>query len=203
MPDYRCQVSLDTSSHQSEDRITNTWHFGANGTIDLADVVANVNLFYNTIDHLFSKDVMDSGHTLKFYDLAQAEPRVPVLVDTSLALVVDGVRDPAPRETAMCLSFKSFYQSGIPPARRRGRVYLGPFSNLIIGLNARPGDAPLGAIRDAGAALLYASSAANNWQWNIYSRVDHASWPVTAGWVDDEFDTQRRRGLRATKKVTF
>jgi hypothetical protein len=38
--------------------------------------------------------------------------------------------------------------------------------------------------------------------WVVYSRVDNRSSPVTDWFVDNSWDTQRRRGPRATSRIT-
>jgi hypothetical protein len=41
-----------------------------------------------------------------------------------------------------------------------------------------------------------------NWDWVLRSPTDKAFKPITDVWVDDEWDTMRSRGLRATQRIT-
>jgi hypothetical protein len=110
-----------------------------------------------------------------------------------------------PPELAICVSFRAALASGVNAARRRGRVYIGPLSD-----NAREGGgdpqvasaARIALAQDADD-LLTASNASADWSWGVYSRTDGILRPVVAGWVDDAFDVQRRRGLEPTTRSTY
>lgn len=101
----------------------------------------------------------------------------------------------------MVLSFQADKVSGLPQARRRGRVYFGPLGGAAEA-SGRPGTTLLSAVVAFGAALLSESNLAD-WTWVVYSTVNNGGAPVTNGWVDNSFDTQRRRGLEWTARTTF
>jgi hypothetical protein len=132
-----------------------------------------------------------------------------------------------PSEVALCLSYFSLSNS----ARHRGRVYIGPFSVVAEGpgspgianpdlmtamqmagefladATTTPGTAGLTAVSPAGAVP--AGIAGVNWMLrsNVGTGTKAAPAPtweqVTHGWVDNEWDTQRRRRVVATARVTF
>lgn len=128
-----------------------------------------------------------------------------------------------PHEVAACLSFRAYIDDAIPeeipagpvgPAgdlrlrsRRRGRIFHGPLSNAAVTTaDGRARLAPAYQINlvQAGEALMNdAGLAADSVDWCVYSRVDGLARPVTGGWVDNSFDTQRRRGIAATTRAPF
>lgn len=110
-----------------------------------------------------------------------------------------------PAEVALCCSFKNTSSgSPIPPRRRRGRVYIGPLvlQDYTADSNnySRPDPRFVGLLAQAGTNLLADSNATAFWTWVVYSRAQFLAFPVTDGWVDDEWDTQRRRGRDASTR---
>jgi hypothetical protein len=95
-----------------------------------------------------------------------------------------------------------------PAARRRGRIYLGPLNASAMGTGAN-GPGLTATFRDAVCAAAGALNAhvasipgATHF-WGIWSRKNTAIYPITTGWMDDAFDTQRRRGIGSTARSTF
>lgn len=110
---------------------------------------------------------------------------------------------PLPLEVAVCCSF---YGGGSEPARnRRGRVFVGPLNITAItdSVDQLPTvHAPFAScLAQAGLGLASATDA--DVQWVVYSRVRSEVFVVEAGWVDNEFDTQRRRQVEATARTSF
>lgn len=116
-----------------------------------------------------------------------------------------------PSEVAVCLSYHADltdYQQELgvtrPAARRRGRIYLGPLNTLARTVDATTGRVKVSAIaqstiKDAATALI----ATGNPNWAIWSRANLLFSEVVGGFVDDAFDTQRRRGEKALARVSF
>jgi hypothetical protein len=48
-----------------------------------------------------------------------------------------------------------------------------------------------------------AAIASASWDWVVYSPTDDAYHEVANGWVDNAWDTQRRRGYKPTSRTTF
>lgn len=130
---------------------------------------------------------------------------------------------PLPEEVAVVLSFHANLAGlaevipGGPPgpegdahqkARNRGRIYLGPISSAVSTAAAndtvppRPGGGAR-TIICAAASRLITESAAADAEWATFSRVGWLSHTVVGGWVDDAFDTQRRRGVETTTRTLF
>lgn len=131
---FRCQVSIPTDSGQGADHVVNVWHFDSDQTFaeDADDVAGRLATFYQSIDQMMPGTVGPSA-TIKVYDLADPEPRTPgVILDVPLSPAGSG--SGMPEEVAFALSMKAAPQSGINPARLRGRVFLGPFTTSALEL---------------------------------------------------------------------
>lgn len=213
----RVQTSLVNKSNFPEDVITNTWYFGsdkvgwtrqqaAQAAVDRLDT------FYDAITAVISGDVLDTIQH-RVYDLNDPQPRQPIAATTSNT--VFGTAAGLPYECAIVLSFKSFFLSGATPARHKGRVYLGPIrasASTTTNGGVRPTAAAMTAIANAATTLRGAGSTADPLQgvvWCQFSAADadptvgDGMRQVVAGWVDDAFDTQRRRGLHPTARTVF
>lgn len=110
-----------------------------------------------------------------------------------------------PLEVALCSSFASEVPPGVSERRRRGRVYIGPFnaSAATVGTGM---PTPLDSLRTALAnrteALADALATAGH-PLCVWSRADAALYPVVRGWVDNAWDTQRRREVDPTARTTW
>jgi len=115
---------------------------------------------------------------------------------------------PLPEEVSAVLSFKAdtaglleVSGSTRPKARRRGRLYLGPLNSGTIGT---AGAGVFLALAFQGTILGAASNFLDQVpEWSVWSRKDAAVHPVVDGWLDNAFDTQRRRGVRANGRTTW
>lgn len=208
MAHYLVQVILEHDSALPEDRAINTWSFSAlTARDDALALLINDELtdFYQAIGGWLSAGLSGNA-TIKFYDRSDASPRSPFFENTFVFTPGEAAR--LPEEVALCLSFKAAVGSGVPPARARGRVFLGPLNTTTLNIGeADNGSRPeldfLGAVRGAAIDFLAASVGAGNWSWEVWSTVDNVGREVVAGWVDNAFDTQRRRGLSATDRLVW
>lgn len=214
MPDryLRTQAVIPYDSGLPGDVTVNTFHFfynGAGSAVDAATAIeSKLQTFYGALQ-AYWPSMVGLTITYKTYDLAEPEPREPVK-ETTFA-IVPGASDALPHEVAACLSFAADPVSGIEPASLRGRIFFGPIANQsdVLVPDGRMDPIFQDVLRDAGAELV--NPGAGNIYLSIYSRTrDEAGQPlansyarVTHGWVDNAFDTQRRRGLEATNRLTF
>lgn len=202
MPNYAAQVTLFPTSNLVEDAVVNTFSCAADDNAAAALFGTALSDRFKAYATQFPSTVRQNNHTVKIYDRADPEPRAPVVTQTwSFAAAPTG--NPCPPEVAHCLSFQANPASGIPQARRRGRVYLGPLDANTIDTAGRPSSALMTATVAFGQALLDASDAAASWEWTVWSETNGAPYIITNGWADDEFDTQRRRGRKATFRQVF
>jgi len=204
MGTIRAQVILHTDDNTPANYVTNSLAFTSPGVFaDFTGLTAVIKDFYDDITVTYlSTELAQNGHEIKYYDLPGTPPNYPVEEDVwNLAANPSGT--PLPQECAICLSFQGARTPGFPQARRRGRIYLG-----LWGTNANTSGRPTAAlitnITTAAATFKAAVAAlADPIDWAIWSTVDQAPVAVDNGWVDNVWDTQRRRGLLETSRTTF
>lgn len=187
--------------------------------------------FYTAINALWARDLNWTNGTYEWFNLATSRPRLAWRTTAMTVSPGDeSLKKELPAEVAIVLSFRAAYASGVNSQRRRGRLYLGPlsyFPSANVDL-ARPPAGQLGALQDAANDLLAASQdAAGDWTWCILSRSDFgglaigeqppsgepfpenpallagAMHEVVAGWIDDAWDIQRRRGIEPSDRFAF
>lgn len=214
MPDYNTQVAIPMDTAVGADVVTNTWHMGDDGLVgpSIETKIGNwhtaLATFYSSIASIFAPAIDHSSVRMKTFDLDQPEPRQP-LVDQIKPISPPGAGAPLPHELAVVLSFHSAFTSGIAPARRRGRVYLGPL--LVADIDTTAADPRVtSAVRSTitGAAsvlMLRTGHATEGWFWRTRSSfpASNSVPQVVAGYVDNALDVQRRRGTVSTGRTTF
>lgn len=217
----RAMVTIPLDSGIPEDSIVNVFHFDGDdfsnpdaeyheGVLDL------LTAFYQAIDTVIFGQNIASPAVLKIYDLRDPTPRVPEYVDEIvLTPLASGIDLTLPNEVSICASFQADAVSGQPQARRRGRVFLGPIHYAaaeMVGSQARPTAAARTAIANACDAMAagYELPVTGSVKWSVYSprtdqtsTIDDAFHDVTNGWVDNAFDTQRRRGGAPTTRTLW
>jgi hypothetical protein len=218
-PHARLQVVLDRDGLLPEDAVVNTWHFEADAgggsdrdkwDLDMPGLLDRVELFYVTVAGIFAPTLAGTGR-IKAYDLSDAKPRVPRVVQEFT--FVPSTSDALPAEVALCLSFKGATESGVNMRRRKGRVFLGPLARTMIDggtpvADVRPGTGNVSSVLTAAEVM--ATGGSGTFRLSIYSptsdpgetMVDAAWNDAVEFWVDNAFDTQRRRGARATARQT-
>jgi hypothetical protein len=212
----RIQVMNKTKTGVPADHITNTWYFdggelGATPADVANDSAGLLATFYAAISSNLSSVLEDLWYWTA-YNMADAEPRIPVANGTFAAPVSQVAGQDYPAEVAVCLSFHAAYQSGEPKARRRGRIFLGPVAESaaeIVNNVVRPKASWRTAICNAAEAMRVAGDTDKFWA--VYSptadaagdSLDDATNDVVGGWVDNAFDIQRSRGQAATARTTF
>jgi hypothetical protein len=207
MANYRAMAIFENESALPEDRFVNTWHFTHPGPIaDAADrVEAALTGFYNAgatgtpLATFMSGKIKRTAAVSEFrvYNLADLTPREPEIRTWTLE-GGDSTQD-LPNEVACCLSF--YADRNIP--RNRGRVFLGPLK--ILGVGNGVADAEVGANLKGAVFLGLDVMRANlgSLVWCVRSEMDNVLRPVTDAWVDNAWDTQRRRGSDPTVRWTY
>lgn len=213
---YLAAVSFPYFTLLPEDVVVNTWHFnfpvGDPAEGDFANIRERLETFYSTVYSSvgfirFAPWIVPASNTIKMYNLEDATPRPPIY-EASMALtsVTPVTTSTIPPEAAICLSYQADGLAGVPQARRRGRVFLGGLGSAIqAGSGVTfPGiaNANRTAIGDAADALMN-GAIADGWIWVVWSRTTSSAAAVTNGWVDDEIDTQRRRGRAPTTRYVW
>lgn len=90
-------------------------------------------------------------------------------------------------------------------SRFRGRIYLGPFNSGVLATDTNGRSEPLLSFRTdlTLIAEAFVADLGADWGWEVFSRRAWAGSLVTHGYIDDAWDTQRRRGQKATTRTTF
>lgn len=200
MPTYRVQAALQHSSGLIEDASTNTWHFTADGPSDLTSVLGALGQFYDDIGTHLSEN-LSGVIEYRCYDLADPEPRVPVLIDTGTIAALG--TDSLPQQVALVLSFQAIAESGETQARRRNRVFTGPYAITAVTAAGIPSATVITNLHDAAETLLATSLSETEWHWVVRSQTTGNIEAVDNGWVDNRWDTQRRRLPRSTARSLF
>lgn len=212
MPILRVQHTLQSDSGLAEDQIVNTFHFNHVGEVLQADldlISGWIHDFFNVSPSASAQPLIStmaatinpSGAKVTIYNLSDLPPRVP-LNESTQNYGATGTTS-LPGEVAVCLSYQAAPLSGVPQARRRGRVYIGPLNNGMVGTTGRPDNSIITTLRHCGRRLLAASNAAPSTDWVVYSQLMGTAADVVGGWVDNAFDTQRRRGQSATTRSSW
>lgn len=212
---YEVQESIPYYTLIPTDVVTNTFHVswvggGSPLTADYTALCNNINTFYTTVYSPASAMAAFMRPALarqRVYDLTQPIPRVPVFSRTSALTVSQDTVPSLPTETSVCLSLKAASVPGINPGSTRGRIYLGGLGT-VWGTGGSTTSFPLvstgGQNNPKNAAVtLLAALAAANWIWVVYSRKLATPFPVVGGFIDNAFDTQRRRGQVTTARTLW
>lgn len=220
MPTYRIDAVLGYRSGIPRDVSINTYHFNVtltdpgeitdalNGTVEaLLD-------FYNTpvgagnsVGNYISDYVDRAGDACRFevYDATGG----PLLANQSWGIDAALEQTSLPLEVALCNSVYTNQNNGVYPlASRRGRNYIGPLNTEAINyandLPPYPDPGFEEALRDGSERLEATVDGLGGINWCIWSRkLQLVTGNVSGGWIDNEFDTQRRRQVEATTRKTW
>lgn len=210
----QARVTFQSMSNIPADNVSNTFCF-YNGTsidkddeADLDNVLDLVDDFYTVAgsgggDALgrFINNTVKRQAIIKLYDFADPEPRAPI-AERIITLPAVVSNNNLPSEVALVGSFQADQVAGMTQRRRRGRVYIGPLCTSAPN-NTNPPTTMVDALKNRMNELLAAADASLLWDWHIYSPTNNNSVKVTNGWVDNTWDTQRRRGPKSTSRTVF
>jgi hypothetical protein len=193
-----------------EDRYINTWHFSGPttgvGSAQFDNIRDMLKDFYTKKNGVWSELCkklslgIQTFADVVIYDLGQPKPRVP-LYSGRYSGFQTGQSIAMPHEVALCFSFEAARVSGAVQSRRRNRVYIGPFNYDVADNAGRPTLELQTMIYDSGMALKAAADASLDWEWSVWSPTNEEDYEVSHIWVDNAFDTQRRRGLAPTTRL--
>lgn len=229
MAHRRVTVTIPSLTGIPHDGVMNTFHFTTPTASELPSTTAELEAirdavvgFYDNVNDaapfggsgsarltvILSGLVLQPTLIIKIYrcetEISVGASPEPIITYEVTITALPTVNLPYPTEVAVCLSFKGVLDTAIPAARQRGRVYLGPLhfgvgnmlgSRLVVPAGYRANVAAAGSWLRA-----YATAGIN---WVVWSHAELAAFPVAAGWVDNAFDTQRRRGTDATTRTIW
>jgi len=183
------QMSRVPASNLARDRIVTTFHLDTDpveGSTDWQTLATDAAaLFAGTLGGITGY----TGFECRVYRHGGAKNDPP---EATAFAATTGTEAPGPHEVALCLSYFADFNA----PRRRGRMYIGPWGNL----NERPSEGQQITLRTLANGI--SALGGVNVQWVQYSPTTGEFHNVTNWFVDNEWDTQRRRGLRATSRLT-
>jgi len=224
----RVQRTIAALSAQTEDAVVNTLYFdtGAGSTdpsgVNCGLITAEIDTLFNTavgagsaIRYFMAESTMGADqNSYKIFNMDHVKPRVPIFTPAAQQPTPKITTSPYPSEVACCLSFRGALTSGTPAGRRRGRIFVGPlnvnsgFMEVATG-HMRPVQTLMTALT-AGANRMADNLTALGFTWVVYSETQRAGGdahagvtPITYVWADNAFDTQRRRGIRASTRTAI
>ncbi len=154
-----------------------------------------------SIANMLGAQVNKPQCVVKVYRLGDAPPRQPFIVPKNLG--ANSATEALPAEVALVCSF----YAGRNLPRRRGRIYIGPLQSTDLFTSAQTGTTrPTDVVKRglvSSMKRLQASAQGVGLRWCVLSQADANLKDITAGWVDDAVDTQRRRGEGATSRLVW
>lgn len=223
MGSYLVQVTLQhTDAAESTDAV-NTFHFRKRTVTD------NFTFIQEMVEDFYTRNDADPTNTVSAFLSPRIRRDVPALVKIyddnapdiggpihtgSFPLTAPLSNVALPEEVAVCASFHAEPVLGLRKSSTSGRVFIGPLNDAA--QTPSSGGRPDGAIIQALIAAMQelhdaSSNAVDEHRWSIYSRTadERLDWdgptefPVIGGFVDNAFDTQRRRGLDPSTRSTW
>lgn len=186
------------SDHSFEDIITGDRPVAP----DVNGIQGDLSDLYREIQSRLSSRIEPLDSVIKWYNLSAPAPRYPIL-ELPLTGSYTIQNTTMPSEVAVCCSFQAEKVNGLSQASRRNRVYIGPLSTAVNSLSGTIDSVVRQDFADAFENLASNSNNATEWTWVIYSPTTGEHHDVHDGWVDNAFDTQRRRGVEATERTTW
>jgi hypothetical protein len=246
---YRCQVVHKHNNGLPRDSFVNVFHVLTDAATDVrANAIAEaVRDFYvmppstggGPLMNLFGDQVAHGTHEVRMYQL-DSDNNVTLPEEGSppqwtepfdhIDRAFEGANAGLPSELAVCLSMKNITAGGVPPARRRGRIYFGPLVPGVTEEEATNGrrnvtasvrtsltqkgkdlQAALEAISGGTHLVVYSRPYAGR---DEVVRPGRTTLPALAArigqtyrvdqfWCDDAIDVQRRRGERPIARTTL
>lgn len=187
MPKYRLQTAVSMDTVNPRDQLVNNLYFDDHGvTTDPGNLCSDLAAKWDAWCSVGNPEI-----TVTAYKVDGPPPHFPEASHT----INTGLAPPSeiPREVALCLSF----YAGRNLPRQRGRIYLPVCAHTSV-----TGVRPTTALMDSVLALSddIAGLGGLDVDWIVYSQTDKVGRNVSHAWVDDEWDTVRRRGLRSTTR---
>jgi hypothetical protein len=200
MPNRRFHAILHSSTNLPEDDAVNVLYFDVQDsnfsvgfTSSNQQVCDGIQAAYAWIGGQLGTS-LNGKMTVKVYELLGGQPVFEKKYDTPFARGTGA----CPREVAICLSYATVDNPDASTPRRRGRIYVGPLAGAT---TETVESGKRQAILDLGTKLSQIGTA-NGVTWKMFSKMDNAAFKIESMWVDDAYDTQRRRGRKPTTRTT-
>jgi len=211
---YKNVAILNKLSGLPVDQVVNDWY--TNTVLDVVGVYNALLTFYQGLYTNFSQS-MGGNLTVNQYAIPNTPPAPGIGFGPPIGTHTGFIGAPGtaglPAQVAAVLSFHADF-TGVPEhgpagtrprATRRGRVYLGELSTVVLQSETTGGkeieftDTFLGQLASAASTLKGTPSLG----WSVFSKKNWALYPVVGGWVDDSPDTTRRRKVQADSRTNW
>ncbi len=201
---FRAQVNTEAFSGASEDVAVTNFYVDSTPTLDASDLddwTTAIKTLWDTLKGSNGWRGRATGpHTIKFYAEDTSVPNYP-FAERTFSFATSGTDYDLPAEVSVALSYANDTNNSVPRARRRGRFYV---SGIAAGSND-DGKLLTQTMTTYSTALKdYVDdvNAITDTTAVVYSRSNTAGYEIERVWVDNEFDTLRSRGGRATERST-
>lgn len=195
---YGFQVSMPVTDTMPRNRIVNHFHMehvtGGVLDADLESMCQDIVELYQVRYGFTNKEIQCKAYDV---DAVPNYPRAEVIVNVGIPWPIS-----TPREICLCLSYAAEHRGN---KSERGRMYLQPqlaTAGAVIGV--RPTAAQLTWALDwytvSNASLPDLGGV--DWKFGVYSPTYNKFTQSQQAWVNDDWDVQRRRGLRESTRQT-
>lgn len=214
----RAVVTLEATTGLPVDAYQNVLHFApddSNANIvsavqdffigDVSGTVTPIGAFLGT-----SVSRASLAHKIEVYSVPDSPGPVGSPIFTGFFTMPSaGTATMLPTEVAVCMSMQADV-TGVPVeegdtrplSRHRGRIYLGPLT-IDAAASGQPYPRPDSDFVDSIVAAAEEYLSSSSVHVGVFSPTDWAWRVLAGGWIDDEFDTQRRRGRKPTARTSF
>lgn len=193
---YQFVISMPVSDMLPRNRISNSVHFqhvsGGLLDTDLEAMCDDLVAMYQARYHVTTKEIQCKAYDV---DAKPNYPRAETIVNAGQFW-----QQSVPRELALCLSFSGPRRGN---RHERGRIYLNPaIEAAAIAPGLRPGASVMTWALDFYTVPneSFPDIGGIDWKFGVWSRKYQTFRQTTQAWVNDEWDIQRRRGLRESTR---
>lgn len=200
MADYTMQAVLLADTGNTEDVNVNNFAITDTGLLDATEAGQwrdAIKTFYDDCVTLGAlKGRAQTGHYVKIYDALGTAPNYP-LFELSFALTANPTGIEMPAEVALAVGYANTVANSVPRARRRGRIYVSEWSEASND-GGRPTSSTFVGLVDAYLDYVTTVNAITGIECGVWSRSNSVCYPVDLLYCDNEWDTMRSRGGKAT-----
>jgi hypothetical protein len=226
VPTYKTVVTIQRKSGIDRDAVQNVFHLaapsGAPSSTDFGNAMGHIKNFYDDIASALSSclSVAPNSILVEFTKLTAEKPAPgtglgPPQSAGTVSFATGPVTVGLPSEVSACLTLDGTVitdaeegPGGIRPAsRKRNRKYIGPLSVNAstaesVTLEPKLTSQVRALIIQAFLEELVTGLESKGWLPMVFSPTLWSVLPILSVWIDNAFDTQRRRGEDATSRQT-
>lgn len=204
MPIYRLDYALEASTLIPRDRIQNTWWLFGAENLNNAQWETNVAYFtnfYNSWSNIRSPELWANRGIVKVYDTDLPSPAEPVY--EAMTSISRSATTALPLDCAAVVTFAAAPTPGVRLQSLRNRVYLGGLSAAVNGPDGRITSTFRNTIATAYNTLKGNLDTAGDVEHMVYSKKMAIARAVDRAWMNDQWDTQRRRDRPTNVRTEF